>query len=344
LTMLIYLCAGSITKGFIMAAAGLAVSMVGQDNISGSTRFTLGSITLMDGVGVIPVAMGMFGIGEVLTNIEEGIQREVLSTKVKGLLPNLQDWKDSTWPIIRGTLVGFFMGVLPGGGGVITTFLCYSLEKKLSKHPEKFGTGVIEGVAAPETSNNAATGGSMVTLLSLGVPANVSMAVLLGAFIIHGVQPGPLFLARHPDLFWGTIASMYIGNVMLVILNLPLIGLWVKILKIPYSILFPLILLFCFIGVYSINNNIYEILIMMVFGYIIRKFGYEGAPFLLAMILGPMLEKAFRQSMLHRDPFIMFKRPISVVFLCIGLFLIISPIFSGIAQRRRRLIEEENKV
>jgi putative tricarboxylic transport membrane protein len=346
MTMVIYLCVGSITKGLIMAAAGLALSMVGQDAISGMNRFTLGSITLMDGVGIVPVAMGVFGIGEVLSNIEESItQRDVLTSKIKGLLPNLKDWKDSTWPIIRGSIIGFFVGILPGGGTIIPTFMSYSLEKRLSRYPEKFGTGVIEGVAAPETANNAATGGSMVTLLSLGIPANVSIAVLLGAFIIHGIQPGPLLLAQHPQLFWGTIASMYIGNVMLVILNLPLIGLWVKILKVPYNILFPLILLFCFLGVYSINNNFHEILIMVgfgVFGYLIRKFGYEGAPFLLAMVLGPMIEMAFRQSMLYGDPFILFKRPISMVLLIIGLFLIISPIFSGIAQRRRRLIEEEN--
>ena len=344
LTLVIYLCVGSITKGLIMAVAGLALSMVGQDPVSGITRFTFGSITLMDGVGIVPVAMGMFGIGEVLTNIEESIQREVISLKIKGLLPTLQDWKDSTWPIIRGTIIGFFVGVLPGSGPVIPTFISYSLEKRLSRHPDKFGTGVIEGVAAPETANNAATGGSMVTLLSLGLPANASMAVLLGAFIIHGIQPGPLLLAQHPQLFWGTIASMYIGNVMLVILNVPLIGLWVRILKIPYSILFPLILLFCFIGVYSINNNFHDILIMLgfgVFGYVIRKFGYEGAPLLLALVLGPMFEMAFRQSMLFGDPFILFKRPISMLLLLISLFLIISPIFSGISERRRRLIEEE---
>ncbi|MDA8125672.1 MAG: tripartite tricarboxylate transporter permease [Deltaproteobacteria bacterium] len=345
LTLIIYLCVGSITKGLIMAVAGLAVSLVGQDGISGSTRFTFDSITLMDGVGIVPAAMGVFGIGEVLTNIEEIVKREVISPKIKGLLPTLQDWKASTWPIIRGTLLGFFVGVLPGGGTVIPTFMSYTIEKKLSRYPEKFGTGVIEGVAAPETANNAATGGSMVTLLSLGIPANVSIAVLLGAFIIHGIQPGPLLITQHPQLFWGTIASMYVGNVMLVILNVPLIGLWVRILKVPYSILFPLILLFCFIGVYSINNNIFEILLMVgfgVFGYIIRKFGYEGAPFLLALVLGPMFENAFRQSMLYGDPLILFKRPISMVLLLIGLVLIISPLFSGIAQRRRKLIDEEN--
>jgi putative tricarboxylic transport membrane protein len=347
MTMVIYLCVGSITKGLIMAVAGLVLSMIGQDPVTGTTRFTMGSITLMDGVGLVPVAMGVFGIGEVLTNIEEGIKQEVFSTKIRGLFPNLKDWKDSTWPIIRGTIIGFFMGILPGGGVVIPTFMSYAVEKRLSRYPEKFGSGVIEGVAGPETANNAATGGSLVTLLSLGIPANVGMAVLLGAFIIHGIQPGPLLISKHPQLFWGTIASMYIGNVMLVVLNLPLIGLWVKILRVPYNILFPLILLFCFLGVYSLNSNIYEILIMVgfgVFGYLMRKFNYEGAPFLLALVLGPLLETAFRQSMLYGDPFVLFKRPISMVLLILGLFLIVSPIFSGIAQRRKKLeqaLEEE---
>ncbi len=349
LTLVIYLCVGSVTKGLIMAVAGLALSMIGQDPMLGTTRFTMGSITLMDGVGLVPVAMGIFGIGEVLTNIEENIKQEIFSAKIKGLLPTLKDWKDSEWPIIRGTIIGFFMGILPGAGVVIPTFVSYAAEKRFSRYPEKFGTGVVEGVAGPETANNAAVGGSLVTLLSLGIPANVGMAVLLGAFIIHGIQPGPLLVTKHPQLFWGTIASMYIGNVMLIVLNLPLIGIWVRILKVPYNILFPLILVFCFLGVYSLNNNVYEILIMVVFGifgYLIRKFNYEGAPFLLAMVLGPMLETAFRQSMLYGDPLILFKRPISMVLLVVGLFLIISPIFSGIARRRKRLeqvLEEENR-
>jgi putative tricarboxylic transport membrane protein len=349
LTLVIYLCVGSVTKGLIMAAAGLALSMIGQDPVMGTTRFTMGSITLMDGVGLVPVAMGVFGIGEVLTNIDENIKQEIFSAKIKGLFPTLKDWKDSKWPIIRGTIIGFFMGILPGAGVVIPTFMSYAAEKRFSRYPEKFGTGVIEGVAGPETANNAATGGSLVPLLSLGIPANVGMAVLLGAFIIHGIQPGPLLIVKHPQLFWGTIASMYIGNVMLIVLNLPLIGIWIRILKVPYNILFPLILVFCFLGVYSLNNNVYEILIMVafgIFGYLIRKFNYEGAPFLLAMVLGPMLETAFRQSMLYGDPLILFKRPISMVLLMVGLFLIISPVFSGIARRRKRLeqvLEEENR-
>jgi putative tricarboxylic transport membrane protein len=340
LTMVTYLCMGSVLKGLVMAAAGIAVSTIGQDPISGVTRFTVGSITLMDGFGIVPAAMGIFGIGEVLTNIEQVIKQEVFSSKIKGLLPTVQDWVDCKWPIVRGSLIGFFMGILPGAGTVIPTFMAYAAEKKLSRHPEKFGTGVIEGVAAPETANNAATGGSLVTLLSLGIPANVVMAVLLGAFIIHGIQPGPLLMTKHPDLFWGTIVSMYIGNIMLVILNLPLIGIWVRILKVPYNVLFPLILIFCFLGVYSLNNNIYEIVIMVffgVFGYLIRKFDYEGAPFLLGMVLGPMFETAFRQSLIYGDPLIFFNRPITAVLLGVSIFLLITPFFPTIRLKRKEL-------
>ena len=340
LTMVTYLCMGSVLKGLIMAAAGIAVSTIGQDPISGVTRFTVGSITLMDGFGIVPAAMGVFGIGEVLTNIEQVIKQQVFSSKIKGLLPTVQDWVDCKWPIVRGSLIGFFLGILPGAGTVIPTFMAYAAEKKLSRHPEKFGTGVIEGVAAPETANNAATGGSLVTLLSLGIPANVVMAVLLGAFIIHGIQPGPLLMTKHPDLFWGTIVSMYIGNIMLVVLNLPLIGIWVRILKVPYNVLFPLILIFCFLGVYSLNNNIYEIVIMVcfgVFGYLMRKFDYEGAPFLLGMVLGPMFETAFRQSLIYGDPLIFFNRPITAVLLGVSILLLITPFFPTIRLKRKEL-------
>ena len=348
LTMVIYLCSGSLVKGLIMGVAGLVVSLVGMDPISGTTRFTMGSVTLMDGVGMVPAAMGMFGITEVLLNIEKGIQREVFDAKIKGLLPTRQDWKDCKWPIVRGSLIGFFMGIIPGVGAAIPTFIAYAAEKRLSRYPEKFGTGVIEGVASPETANNAATGGSLVTLLSLGIPANVVMAVLLGAFIIHDIQPGPLLISKHPDVFWGTIASMYIGNGMLIILNLPLIGLWVKVLKIPYTILFPLILLFCFLGVYSLNNNMYEILIMIifgVFGYLMQKFGFECAPFLLAMVLGPMMEANYRRSFVYGDPLIFFKRPICAFFLLASLFLIFTALFPGVTGKRKKLeIFKEDEV
>jgi putative tricarboxylic transport membrane protein len=338
LTMVTYLCMGSLIKGFIMTLGGLLVSTIGMDPISGIGRFTLDISTLMDGVGIVPVAMGMFGIGEVLTNIEESIKQEVFLTKIKGLLPTLRDWIDSKWPIARGTLIGFFMGILPGCGTVVPTFMAYTVEKRLSRHPERFGTGMIEGVASPETANNAATAGSLVTLLSLGIPANVTMAVLLGAFIIHGVQPGPLFISQQPSLFWGIIVSMYIGNVMLLVLNLPLIGLWVKILKIPYNILSPLILLFCFLGVYGLNNNIYEIVIMVifgVFGYLVRKFGFEGAPFVFALVLGPMMESAFRQLLRYGDLSIFIRRPITLVLLILTLLIFLISLFPKITKRKR---------
>ena len=342
LTLVVYLCKGSVMNGLVMATAGLAISTIGQDPASGITRFTLGSGTLMDGVGIVPVSMGMFGIAEILANVEElgSTRRDVFITKVGGLLPSLKDWIDCKWSIVRGALIGFFVGILPGAGTGIPTFMAYAVEKRISHHPEKFGTGAIEGVASPETANNAATGGSLVTLLSLGIPGNVVMAVLLGAFIIHGVQPGPLLIARQPELFWGTIASMYLGNGMLLVLNLPLIGLWVKILKIPYTILFPFILLFCFLGVYSLNSNIYEILIMIIFGffgYVMQKFGFEGAPFLLGLVLGPLLEMAFRQSLLYRDPLIFFKRPISGGILVITLFLLFSALIPKIHRKREKL-------
>lgn len=340
LSMVTYLCRGSVVKGLTMAVMGLAIATAGQDPISGTTRFTMGSITLMDGVGLVPVAMGVFGIGEILTNIESNIKKEVFTTKIGRLFPTLKDWSACKWPIVRGSLFGFFLGILPGAGTVIPTFIAYTVEKRMSRYPELFGTGVIEGVAAPETANNAATGGSLVTLLSLGIPANVVMAVLLGAFIIHGIQPGPLLITRHPNLFWGTIASMYLGNIMLLVLNVPLIGMWVKILKVPYNVLFPLILLFCFLGVYSLNNNTYEVMVMVVFGifgYLMVKFGFEGAPFLMAMVLGPMMEVAFRQSLLYGDALIFFKRPISAVLLILGLLLLVSPIFSKIGQKRKVL-------
>jgi len=340
LAMVTYLCRGPVLKGLVMAVAGLALSCVGQDQISGTTRFTLGSITLMDGMGIVPVAMGMFGISEVLTNLEQVIKQDVLAKRITGIFPTLKDWADAKWPIVRGSLIGFFVGILPGAGTVIPTFMAYTVEKRISKHPEKFGTGAIEGVAAPETANNAAAGGSMVTLLSLGLPSSVGMAILLGAFIIHGIQPGPLLISKHPGLFWGTIASMYIGNVMLLVLNLPLIGLWIKILKVPYYLLFPLIILFCFIGAYSLNNNIYDVLVMVVFGvfgYLMRKYDYEGAPFLLALVLGPMLENAFRQSLIYGDPFIFVNRPISAVLICVALFLLISPLFKIFSQKRKTI-------
>jgi putative tricarboxylic transport membrane protein len=288
--------------------------------------------------------MGLFGVSEVLLNVESTIKREIFETKIKGLLPNRKDWRDSTWPIIRGSVVGFFLGILPGGGAVISSFVSYGMEKKLSRHPERFGTGVIEGVAGPESANNAAAGGAFIPLLTLGIPANAVMAMLLGALTIYGMQPGPMLIKQHPDLFWGVVTSMYIGNIMLLVLNLPLIGIWVKILKIPYTVLFPLILLFCLIGVYSLNNNVGEIGLMLFFGgvgYFMKKFNYEAAPLVLAMVLGPMMENALRQSLImaNGSAAIFFTRPISLAVAFLVLVLLVLPMLPWVRKKREVIAE-----
>src|SRR5688500_16670093 len=255
-TMVTWLASGSRLKAVAMALLGLVLGTVGLDPINATPRFTFGTLTLSDGLGLVPIIMGIFGVAEVLLNIEQGIRQDVFRPAIRGLLPTRQDWKDSAAPIARGSVLGFFLGILPGIGSIIPTFISYALERRVSRYPERFGTGVIEGVAGPEAANNAATGGSMIPLLTLGIAPNVVMAVLLSAFLIHGVQPGPLLIREHPEIFWGVIASMYVGNVMLLVLNLPLIGLWVQLLRVPYGILFPLILVFCVIGVYSESGNV----------------------------------------------------------------------------------------
>lgn len=328
ITTVTYLARGSVIKAVIMAILGLILGCVGTDLISGKFRFEFGIPELADGIDLIPLAMGLFGISEILTNVEKPFKRVIYEAKIKNLLPNHEDWKRSTGPIIRGSFLGFLLGILPGGGAILASFVSYSIEKKVSKHPEKFGQGAIEGVAGPETANNAATGGGFVPLLSLGIPSNVIMAILLGALLIHGVAPGPMLIQDHPDIFWGVIASMYIGNGMLLLLNLPFIGLWVKLLKVPYGLLFPLILLFTLIGAYSSNGKIFDLLVMIFFGvvgYVLRKFGYEEAPLLLAFILGPLLEQTFRQSLIMSNGqlSIFLTRPVSLValLLCVALYV-----------------------
>jgi putative tricarboxylic transport membrane protein len=343
ITVLTYLSSGSMVKALLVAAIGLILGGVGMDAISGKYRFTYGLQVLADGVGLVPVVMGLFGISEVIENLEIEIRRDVLSTEFKNLFPTLQDWKDSAAPIGRGTFLGFFLGLIPGGGAIIASFASYAIEKKLSKHPEEFGHGAIQGVAGPEAANNSAASGNFIPLLTLGIPCNAVMAILLGALMIHGLQPGPLLMTKAPDLFWGTIVSMYIGNAMLLVLNLPLIGLWVKVLKVPYYLLYPLILLFCLIGAYSLNNNVGDVYIMLIFGvvgYLMRKFQYDGAPLVLALVLGPMLEEAFRQSlMLSKGDFSIFiSRPLSLAFLITAALLVIIPI---VTQRKKLATLEE---
>ena len=335
MTILFFLASGSVLKAIGMGALGVILATIGQDPVMGTPRFTFRTQHLLDGVGLVPLVMGLYGVSEVFLNIERTVFAKVSETKVKGLFPDFNDWRNSILSILRGTLIGFVLGILPGAGGIVSTFICYTIEKKLSKHPEQFGKGVIEGVAAPESANNAASGGAFIPLLTLGIPCNVVMAMLLGALMIHGVRPGPLLMSEHPDLVWGLIASMYVGNGMLLLLNLPLIGLWVQILKIPPRFLFPFIILFCIVGVYSINLSAFDIGLMVFFGivgYLVRKFRYEAAPLVLAFILTPILESNFRQTLIQSKGslFVFVTRPISAVCLGISALILFSaflPIF-----------------
>jgi putative tricarboxylic transport membrane protein len=332
LSILVYLARGSIINALIMVCFGLLLGTIGLDQMTGSPRFIYKITTLMDGIGLVQVVIGLFGISEVLLNVETTFKQEIFETKIKGLLPNLEDWKRSLGPIGRGTIIGFFLGVIPGMSVVIPTFVSYVVEKKLSKYPEQFGTGVIEGVAGPESANNAASGGTLVPMLSLGIPTGAATALLLGALMIHGLRPGPLLIKESPEIFWGVVASLYVGNVMLLVLNLPLIGLWVKILKVPYHFLFSLIVLFCVIGSYVTNNNPYDVVIMGIFGvigYAMKKLNYEAAPLVLALVLGPMMENALRRSLVLSEGSlrVFVSRPISAFFLIAGLLILFSPLF-----------------
>ena len=346
LCILIYLAHGSMAKALLMAAFGVVLGLVGLDAITAQPRLTFGRMELVDGVGLVPIVMGLFGIAEVLLNIESVLKRDVLKSSISGLLPTRQDWRDSAGPLARGSVLGFFLGILPGGGAVISSFLSYALEKRVSRHPERFGHGAIEGVAGPEAATNAAAGGAFIPLMTLGIPPNVVMAMLMGAFIIHGVQPGPLMMTQNPGLFWGVIASMYIGNIMLLILNLPLIGMWVQVLRVPYKILFPLILLFCLIGVYAVSNTVFDIYIMVLFGvlgYLMKKFGYEPAPLVLAFVLGPMLENNLRKSLiLSQGEFSTFvTRPLSAIALLLAIVLLLSPLIPRLRGKREAIAVEE---
>ncbi len=344
LTLLTYLSHGSVLKALMMGILGIILSCVGLDHIHGSPRMTFDLLQLWDGIDMVPLAMGLFGISEILMNIEESVTPEILKTKIKNLFPSLLDWAQSKGAILRGSVLGFFLGILPGGGAVLSSFVSYALEKRISKEPEKFGKGAIQGVAGPESANNSATAGAFVPLFTLGIPANIVMALLFGALVIHGMRPGPFLIKDHPDLFWGIISSMYIGNVMLLVLNLPLIPLWVQVLKIPYRILFPLILLFCIIGSYSLKSSVFDVILMFIFGivgYLFRKYDYEAAPLLLAFVLGPMFESNLRQSLtLSKGSFsIFFTRPISAVALILAGMLLITSFLPYFTRAREKLEE-----
>ena len=332
LTLVTSLSGESMIKGTMSGVFGLIVASVGVDAISGEERFTFGNIYLLDGMGFIGVAVGLFAVAEVLVNLEEPMEQVFVRTKLtlRNLFPNLQDWKDSLGPIGRSSLLGFFIGVLPGAGATIASFMSYAMEKKLSKHPEKFGTGIIEGVAAPESANNAAAGGAMVPLLTLGIPGSGTTAVLLGALLIHGLRPGPLLFQNNPDFVWAVIASMYIGNVMLLVLNLPLVGMWASMLRIPYRILMPLIVTLSAVGVFATDNNVFDMWVMFAFGvigYLMRKLEFPAAPAVLGLVLGPLVERSLRQSLTisHGDLSIFVTRPISAVLTAIALLSLFAP-------------------
>jgi putative tricarboxylic transport membrane protein len=338
LTLVTYLSQGSILKALMMACLGLMLSNIGLDPITSTPRITFGFLELFEGLGISPLCMGLFGVGEVLFNLERRYSRKIVQAKIRNLFPSKLDWIASRWALARGTVIGFLLGILPGGGPVLAAFFSYGVEKKVSREPQKFGRGAIEGVAGPESANNSAASSSFIPLLTLGIPPNPSLAILFGAFLIHGITPGPLLLRDNPDVFWGVLSSMYVGNVMLLVLNLPLIAMWVQVLKVPARYLYPLILMFCLIGAYSLNNNVFDVAVMILFGlvgYLFRKFDYEGAPLVLAFVLGPMLDLNLRQALLVSDGRFLdfFMRPISGVTLILAVLLLASALFPLMMKR-----------
>ncbi|MCO6418289.1 tripartite tricarboxylate transporter permease [Siccirubricoccus sp. KC 17139] len=320
---------GSVLKSVAMVVTGVALGLVGTDVQTGQQRFTFGIPELSDGLGFAAVAMGMFGIAEIILNLEKPEARSVLKTKVDSLWLTKEEWKRATPSVLRGTLVGSVLGILPGGGASLSAFGSYMMERKISKGRHLFGQGAIEGVAGPEAANNAAAQTSFIPLLTLGIPSNAVMALMVGALIIQGIQPGPRMVEAQPDLFWGLIASMWIGNVMLLIINLPMIGMWVKLLQVPYKFLYPAILVFCSIGSYSINNNVFDVymtVVFAVFGVMCAKLKMEPAPLLIGFVLGPMMEEHLRRAMLlsRGDPMVFVQRPISATMLAIAAVALIA--------------------
>ena len=336
---------GSLIKAIAMIVLGLLIGLIGTDVNSGVARYSFGLPELIDGIGIGTIAMGTFGFSEIIRNLEQGDKREVFVKSITGLLPNWGDIKKVAMPTLRGTAIGAFLGILPGGGPVLGSFSAYTLEKKIAKDPSRFGKGAIEGVAAPESANNAASQTSFIPLLTLGIPSNPVMALMIGAMIIHGIQPGPQIMTAKPDLFWGMIASMWVGNFLLVVLNLPLIGMWVKLLTLQYRFLYPAILLFCCIGVYSISNAPADVLMAALFGFIgytFIKLEVEPAPLLLGFVLGPMMEENLRRALLlsRGDPMVFFTRPISLTLLIISALLIIIVVSPAISRKREEAFAE----
>ena len=336
---------GSVLKAVGMIVLGLLLGLIGLDVNSGIPRFTFGMPQLYDGVNFVVVAMGVFGLGEIIHNLEQGEARSIISRKIGGLMPTRADLKRIVAPVLRGTFLGSALGILPGGGAMLASFAAYALEKKVSPNRAQFGKGAIEGVAAPESANNAGAQTSFVPMLTLGIPSNPVMALMVGAMVIQGIQPGPAVLTEQPTLFWGMVASMWIGNVFLVLLNLPLIGLWARMIMVPYHYLFPTILVFCAIGVFSLSNSTFDILLMVgfgFFGYLCAKLGMEPAPMLLGFIIGPMMEEYLRRALLlsRSDPMVFLQRPISAAMLALAALLLVLVLLPSLQKKRAEAFQE----
>src|SRR3979411_446952 len=345
LVFAVVLARGSVVKAAAMVMMGLLMSMVGSDIETGQSRMAFDVPELSDGIGFIVVAMGVFGFAEIMRNLEQESSRSIVHAKLTGLMPTWPDLKASSGAIMRGTVLGSILGILPGGGAVIAAFAAYTFEKKMAKDPSRFGRGAIEGVAAPESANNAAAQTSFIPLLPLGIPPNAVMALMVGAMTIHGIVPGPQVMTKQPELFWGMITSMWLGKLLLVVINLPLVGVWVTLLRVPYRLLYLSILVFCRIGVYSINNSPFDVTIAAIFGvigYWLIKHDFEPAPMLLGFVLGPLMEENLRRAMLiaRGDWMVFFTRPISAVLLGIPIFLLIVAAMPKIRRRRDEVFVE----
>jgi putative tricarboxylic transport membrane protein len=333
------LASGDIVKGLGMVVVGLLLGLVGTDVNSGMPRYTFGVMELYDGIGFTVIVVGLFAVTEVVSNLESKAAREVFTRGIAGLMPTRKDIADSAWPAVRGTAIGSVFGVLPGTGPALSSFVTYMVEKKIAKDPSRFGKGAIEGVAAPEAANNAAAQTNFIPMLTLGIPSSAIMALMMGAMIVQGITPGPQVMTQNPDLFWGVIASMWIGNLLLVVLNLPLVGIWVSLLRVPYRWLFPSIVMFCCIGNYSVNNSpvdVYLCALVGVLGYVLVKLGCEPAPLILGYVLGPLMEEYLRRAMLlsRGDASVFFTRPLSLAFV-IGTALILAVMIAPAVRRSR---------
>jgi putative tricarboxylic transport membrane protein len=339
LIFLAYMSSTALPRTLLMAALGLLLGTVGIDVMTGHFRFSFNIAELGDGIGIVPVAVGLFGLGELLSTPSRQVRGDIMRPRLRELLPTRKEWREASWPIARGSLLGFLIGIIPGSAHIISSFVSYAVERRVSKRPQEFGHGAVAGVAGPESANNAASTGAFVPMLALGIPTGPVTAVLIAALLIHGVPPGPTLVNDHPNVFWGFVASMYVGNLMLLALNLPLVGLFVNLLRIPYAYLYPMIIMFCVIGVYEVNHSIVDVwimLIMGVLGYALKKFGFDPAPLVLGLVIAPLFEMSLRQSLIMSDGnwFIFLQRPLSLTLLAICAGLLALAAYAAFVARR----------